>query len=126
MSIIYVNSSRKTSVKVPQSPLTFFSFIHSFYFFFPSQSVVIITEGKFANSAEAVASASKLKNQSIDVFAVAVGPDPDVPTLKGIVSPKVENNVFMTTTYDALRPHRRALTDTVCEGGKERKEQCDV
>lgn len=63
--------------------------------------------------------AVNLKAQSISLFAVATGEDQDVDTLVKIVSPPVEKNVFLATSSGELQPLVRALTDTVCKGGRE-------
>lgn len=62
-----------------------------------------------------------IRAQPADLFAVVVGEDPDVSTLAKVVSLPVENNVFMASSSSALQPLLRALTDTVCEGGREGK-----
>lgn len=53
-----------------------------------------------------------------DLFVVAIGEDPDVNATVRMVSPPAEKNVFMAATSSDLRSNLRALTDTVCEGGR--------
>lgn len=65
--------------------------------------------------------ASKLRKKFVDVFAVPIGPNPDVRTLSKVVNKPVEKNVFMTTSFNALRPNLRALTKTICEGAQKIK-----
>lgn len=79
----------------------------------------MITEGKFSDPGAAEEAAVQIRALPADLFVVAVGDDPDVDSLVTMVSPPVESNVFMTTTPNALRAHLRALTDTVCKGGRE-------
>lgn len=62
--------------------------------------------------------ALQIRSRPADLFIVAIGEDPDVSSLIQMASPPVENNVFMTTTPNALEAHLRALTDTVCKGGR--------
>ena len=62
--------------------------------------------------------ALQIRSRPSDLFIVAIGEDPDVSSLVKMASPPVENNVFMTTTPNALQAHLRALTDTVCKGGR--------
>ncbi|XP_048583307.1 uncharacterized protein LOC5512020 isoform X1 [Nematostella vectensis] len=87
-----------------------------------NKSLVIISTGKFQNPAKAARLAGALKQAQVDVFAVPVGENPDIPALKKIVSHIVDNNVFMTSSYDALRPHLRSLTKTICDGAEKLKE----
>lgn len=62
--------------------------------------------------------ALQIRSRPSDLFIVAIGEDPDVSSLVKMASPPVENNVFMTTTPNALQAHLRSLTDTVCKGGR--------
>ena len=78
--------------------------------------MVIITEGRFVDKQLVIEASEKLKNECTYVYAVAVGASPDVATLRSIVSHDANNNIFMTSSYDALRAHLRAVTNTVCEG----------
>ena len=78
---------------------------------------MLITEGRLSDAEGAVEAALKIRSKYVDVFIVAVGEDPDVGSLVKMVSPPVDNNVFMTTSYNALRSHLRAVTDTICKGG---------
>ena len=82
------------------------------------QSLVIISDGRFDDSAAAIEASSNLKQKFVDIYAVPVGDNPDIDTLKKLVSREVENNVFVTSSYNALEPHLRSLTKTVCEGGR--------
>lgn len=82
------------------------------------QSLVFIGHGLFKNSIQAVVLANKLKQKAIDIFAVPIGPNADVDTITKVVSRPINNNVFMTTSYNALRPNVRALTKTICQGAQ--------
>lgn len=47
-----------------------------------------------------------------------VGGQGDIATIRNVVSKKIENNAFITTSFDALRPQLRALTKAVCDGAE--------
>lgn len=79
---------------------------------------MIISDGRFESRATALAAANKLKEKFVDIFVVPVGENPDLETLKQLASREVENNVFMTSSYNALEPNLRSLTMRVCEGGR--------
>lgn len=66
----------------------------------------------------AVDAAIDIRAMPADLFVIAIGEDPDLDTLVQMVSPPAENNVFLATTSGGLRPSLRAITDTVCEGGR--------
>lgn len=76
----------------------------------------MVGSGQFLESARAVALSAALKQNLVDVFSVPVGPKPDIATIRKFASPPVNNNVFITTSYDALRPHVRAVTKAICDG----------
>jgi len=82
---------------------------------------VIVSPGTFSNPAAAIRLAGLLKLNQVDVFAVPVGKNPDVPTIRKVISKKQHKNAFITTSYRALRPHVRALTKTICEGAEKIK-----
>jgi hypothetical protein len=85
------------------------------------QSLVIIGPGKFSNPDTAARIAGELRQNLVDVFVMPVGYDPDVPSMKRVASRPVDNNIFMTTTPEALRPHLRSLTRRICEGAERPK-----
>jgi len=88
---------------------------------FSLQSLVIIGPGKFANPSRAARLAGELKQNLVDIFVMPVGYDPDVEAVTKVASRIVDNNVFMTTSPEALRPHLRALTKRICEGAERPK-----
>lgn len=79
--------------------------------------MVIVSDGRFDNPAAAIEASNKLKQKFVDIYVVPIGENPDLDTLKKIASRQVENNVFVTSSYNALEPHLRRLTQRVCEGG---------
>ena len=79
---------------------------------------MIISHGRFYNSIKAITTATKIRQKAVDIFAVAIGPNADVPTLSKVVSRPVNKNVFMTTSYNALLPNLRSLTETICHGAQ--------
>ncbi|EDO40322.1 predicted protein [Nematostella vectensis] len=81
-----------------------------------NNSLVIIGSGQFQDPAVAIGLGAALKQNLVDVFAVPVGDNPDVATLRSFASPNVEKNVFMTSSHNALRPHVRAVTKAICDG----------
>lgn len=80
------------------------------------QSLVIFSQGIFQNSPQAINIASKLRQKFVDVFAVPIGSNADIPTLIKVVNRPIEKNIFMTTSFNALKPNLRALTKTICKG----------
>lgn len=85
------------------------------------QSLVIIGPGKFANPSRAARIAGELRQTLVDIFVMPVGYDPDVQAIEKVASREVANNVFMTTSPEALRPHLRSLTKRICEGAERPK-----
>ena len=79
--------------------------------------MVIIHDGRFQDAEAAVKASTALKEKFVDVFDVAVGSNPDVDTIERVVSREPYDNVFMTSSYNALDPNMRRLTQRVCEGG---------
>lgn len=74
--------------------------------------------GKFINSKKAASLANQLRQKKVDVFAVAIGGKGDVAAVRNVVSKKTENNAFMITSYNALKPQLRALTKAICDGAE--------
>ena len=66
----------------------------------------------------ATQAAASLRQKFVNVYDVAVGTNPDVNTIQKVVSPEPYENAFMTSSYDALDPNLRRLTERVCEGGR--------
>lgn len=85
------------------------------------QSLVIISQGKFKDGSRAINIASELRKKFVDVFAVPIGDSPDLKTLVKVVNKPIENNIFMTTSANALTPNARALTRTICQGAQKIK-----
>lgn len=85
------------------------------------QSLVIIGSGKFANPSRVARIAGELKQNLVDIFVMPVGYDPDIEAISKVASRVVDNNVFMTTSPEALRPHLRSLTQRICEGAERPK-----
>lgn len=79
---------------------------------------MLFTSGRFEKPDKAIAVASQLKEGLVDIFAVAIGGNPDLETLKQVVSRPIEPNIFMMSSADALRAQARALVKRVCDGGK--------
>jgi basic membrane lipoprotein Med (substrate-binding protein (PBP1-ABC) superfamily) len=75
-----------------------------------------MSTGKFQDAKNAALLASQLKQSQVDVFAVIIGGKGDIAAIRNVVSAKVENNVFLTTSFDALRPQLVALIEAVCNG----------
>lgn len=80
------------------------------------QSLVIIGSGQFLDSARAIALSASLKQNLVDVFSVPIGPNYDVATQRKFASPNANKNIFITSSYDALKPHVRAVTKAICDG----------
>lgn len=61
--------------------------------------------------------AFQLKEKLIDVYAVAIGDNPEIDNLRSVVSKPLEDNIFMVSSPEALRAQARALVKRVCDGG---------
>ncbi|EDO40326.1 predicted protein [Nematostella vectensis] len=90
-----------------------------------NKSLIIIGSGKVENPAGATNLANQLRQAQVDIFAMPVGEGKDLAALKTIASKKVEKNIFVTSSYLALKAHLRALTEAVCEGA-EKLRPCDL
>lgn len=88
-----------------------------FILFMSLQTVVLITEGKFADPAAAEKAAVQIRTKLADLFVVAIGDKPDVDSLVKMVSLPTERNVFLASTPNALQANLRGLTDAICKGG---------
>lgn len=82
--------------------------------------------GKFLSAKRAALMANKLRQEHVDVFLVPIGGEGDVAGVRNVVSKKIENNAFMTTSFDALRPHLRALTKAICGGAQKLKRKYNL
>ncbi|XP_048583231.1 uncharacterized protein LOC5507629 isoform X2 [Nematostella vectensis] len=81
-----------------------------------NKTVVIFSTGRFENPLEASQEAYELRGEHVDVFAVPIGKNPDVGTIRDVVSLPTEKNIFMMTSAAALKPQLRALVSTICRG----------
>jgi len=61
--------------------------------------------------------AFQLKEKLVDVFAVAIGDNPEIDNIRKIVSTPIEQNIFTVSSPEALRVQARALVKRVCDGG---------
>jgi len=62
--------------------------------------------------------AFQLKEKLVDIFAVAIGDNPEIDNIRKVVSRPIEQNIFMVSSPEALRVQARALVKRVCDGGK--------
>ena len=78
---------------------------------------MLICSGKTEDIHRAISASKSLKERFVDVFAVSIGRGANVEGLKAIVSEEPADNIFLASSYNALEPNLRVLTERICEGG---------
>lgn len=80
--------------------------------------MLIISQGKYQNAKKASRYASQLKQKGVDVYQMAIGGNEDVPAIRSVASKQQHKTVFITSSYDAMKPHLRAVINRICEGAE--------
>ncbi|CAG5132866.1 unnamed protein product, partial [Candidula unifasciata] len=77
--------------------------------------VVVLTDGKSADSKKTADSATAIKNLGADVFAIGVGKGVDFQELNAVASMPTEQFVFSVTDYRALDSIKNVFAQSTCQ-----------